>query len=193
MPVLNILSAVLFQLIYLYTYKILAVLLAWLRPCVDSIIKGLSRPVLKVSRIIVPPVNQLLRSKWLNFFSRCTERKIDSFWPKKLGQIFVPPVTNPGSKEKLGQRRSYIASVVWMTLATNVGSTFILWKSSLPCIPTLGWRQNPRSFRPLDVGPTSQQHTSNVSTTMDDVGLKQHLHSTDVGTTSEVSVLQRRS
>ena len=61
----------------------------------------------------------------------------------------------PGSKEKLGQRRSYIASVVGMTLATNVGSTFILWKSSLPCIPTLGWRQNPRSFRPLDVGPTS--------------------------------------
>ena len=33
---------------------------------------------------------------------------------------------NPGSKEKLGQRRSYIASVVGMTLATNVGSTFIL-------------------------------------------------------------------
>ena len=32
----------------------------------------------------------------------------------------------PGSKEKLGQRRSYIASVVGMTLATNVGSTFIL-------------------------------------------------------------------
>ena len=26
---------------------------------------------------------------------------------------------NPGSKEKLGQRRSYIASVVGMTLATN--------------------------------------------------------------------------
>ena len=34
--------------------------------------------------------------------------------------------TYPGSKEKLGQRRSYIASVVGMTLATNVGSTFIL-------------------------------------------------------------------
>ena len=28
--------------------------------------------------------------------------------------------------------------------------------------------------------------TSNVSTTMDDVDLKQHLHSTDVGTTSQV-------
>ena len=43
--------------------------------------------------IIIPPVTQLLRSKWLNFFSRCTERKIESFWPKKLGQILVPPVT----------------------------------------------------------------------------------------------------
>ena len=32
----------------------------------------------------------------------------------------------PGSKAKLGQRRTYIASVVGMTLATNVGSTFIL-------------------------------------------------------------------
>ena len=37
--------------------------------------------------------DSLLRSKWLNFFSRCTERKILSFWPKKLGQISVPPVT----------------------------------------------------------------------------------------------------
>ena len=26
-------------------------------------------------RIIIPPVTQLLRSKWLNFFSRCTARK----------------------------------------------------------------------------------------------------------------------
>ena len=48
---------------------------------------------MKVCRIIAPPVTQLLRSKWLNFFSRCTERKIESFWPKKFGQIFVPPVT----------------------------------------------------------------------------------------------------
>ena len=29
-----------------------------------------------------------------HFFSRCTERKIESFWPKNLGQIFVPPVIN---------------------------------------------------------------------------------------------------
>ena len=69
--------------------------------------------------------------------------------------VLMVTVLIPGSKEKLGQRHSYIASVVGMTLATDVGSTFILWKSSLPCIPTLGWRQNPRSFRPLDVGPTS--------------------------------------
>ena len=38
-------------------------------------------------------VTPLFRSKWLNFFSRCTERKIESFLPKKLGRILVPPVT----------------------------------------------------------------------------------------------------
>ena len=43
-------------------------------------------------RIIIPPVTQLLRSKWLNFFSRSTERK-NSHFDKKLGQILVPPVT----------------------------------------------------------------------------------------------------
>ena len=31
------------------------------------------------SQIIVPPVSELLGSKWLNFFSRCTERKKGSF------------------------------------------------------------------------------------------------------------------
>ena len=41
----------------------------------------------------IPPVTQLFKSKWLNFFSRCTERKIKSFWPKKLCRISVPPVT----------------------------------------------------------------------------------------------------
>ena len=38
-------------------------------------------------RIIIPPVTQLLRSKWLNSFSRCTEKKIESVWLEKLGQI----------------------------------------------------------------------------------------------------------
>ena len=52
-------------------------------------------------------------------------------WPKKdyLLPLWLASFFNaadPGSKEKLGQRRSYIASVVGMTLATNVGSTFIL-------------------------------------------------------------------
>ena len=47
----------------------------------------------KLGQILVPPVTQLLGSKWLNYFSRCTERKIESFWPEKLGQILVPPVT----------------------------------------------------------------------------------------------------
>ena len=52
-----------------------------------------NRPVMKVSRIIVPPVTQLLRSKWLDLFSRGTERKIESFWPKNLGQDFFPSHT----------------------------------------------------------------------------------------------------
>ena len=47
----------------------------------------------KLGQILVPPVTQLFRSKWLNFFYRCTERKIQSSSPKKLGQILVPPVT----------------------------------------------------------------------------------------------------
>ena len=38
-------------------------------------------------RIIIPPVTQLLMSKWLN------SQKIESFWPKRLGQILVLPVT----------------------------------------------------------------------------------------------------
>ena len=45
--------------------------------------------ILEVSRIIV----QLLRWKWLNLFSRCTERKIESFWPKNLVQDFFLSVT----------------------------------------------------------------------------------------------------
>ena len=49
--------------------------------------------ILEVSRIIVPPMTQLLKSKWLNLFSRCTERKIESFWPKNLGQDFFLSVT----------------------------------------------------------------------------------------------------
>ena len=31
-----------------------------------------------MGRILVPPVTQLIRSKWLNFFSLCTERKKNS-------------------------------------------------------------------------------------------------------------------
>ena len=42
---------------------------------------------------------QLFRSKWLKFLYWCTERKIESFWPKKLCQILVPPLTQVlGSK-----------------------------------------------------------------------------------------------
>ena len=40
-----------FQIIYLYTYKTLVVLLDWLRPCVDSTIQGFSRPVMKVGNL----------------------------------------------------------------------------------------------------------------------------------------------
>ena len=47
----------------------------------------------KLGQILVPPVTQLLGSKWLKYFSRCIERKIELFWPKKLGKILVPPVT----------------------------------------------------------------------------------------------------
>ena len=46
-----------------------------------------------MGQFLVPPVTQLLGSKWLKYFSRRTERKIESFWPKKLGQILVPTVT----------------------------------------------------------------------------------------------------
>ena len=46
-----------------------------------------------MGQILVLPVTQLLGSKWLNYFSRCTEREIESFWPTKLSQILVPPVT----------------------------------------------------------------------------------------------------
>ena len=35
---------------------------------------------------------QWLNFLWLNFFYRCTDRKIESFWHKNLGQILVPPV-----------------------------------------------------------------------------------------------------
>ena len=34
-----------------------------------------------------------IRSKWLNFFYRSTDRKIESFYPKKLSQILILPVT----------------------------------------------------------------------------------------------------
>ena len=52
-----------------------------------------------MGQILVPPAPQLLGLKWLNYFSRCTEQKIESFWPKKLCQILVPPMTQVlGSK-----------------------------------------------------------------------------------------------
>ena len=41
----------------------------------------------KLGQILVPPVTQLLRSKLLNTFSWCTERKIELFWPKKLSSL----------------------------------------------------------------------------------------------------------
>ena len=59
----------------------------------------------KLGQFLVPPVTQLLGSKWLKYFSRRTERKIESFWPKKLGQILVPPVT-----QLLGSKRLNIFS-----------------------------------------------------------------------------------
>ena len=40
-----------------------------------------------LGRIIISPVTQLLRSTCLIFFSWCTERKIESFWPKKLWHL----------------------------------------------------------------------------------------------------------
>ena len=46
-----------------------------------------------MGQILVPPATQLSGLKWLNYFSRCTEQKIESFWPKKLCQILVPTVT----------------------------------------------------------------------------------------------------
>ena len=53
--------------IRLYIYILLKLwsscLLDCLMPSVDSIIQGFSRPVMKVGRIIVPPVIQLFRSK----------------------------------------------------------------------------------------------------------------------------------
>ena len=88
--------------IYLYTYKTLITLIVWLIEAVRSnpgygmatlIYNNLLNLILEVSRIIVPPVTQLLRSKWLNLFSRCTERKNESFWPKILGQDFFLSVT----------------------------------------------------------------------------------------------------
>ena len=39
-------------------------------------------------RIIISPVTQLLRSKWLNFFSRFRERKNWVIWTKKFGSNF---------------------------------------------------------------------------------------------------------
>ena len=50
--------------------------------------------------IIIPPVTQLLRSKWLKFFYRCTERKMSHFDLKS--QFLVPPVT-----QLLGSNFSY--------------------------------------------------------------------------------------
>ena len=49
----------------LYTYKTLVILLNCLLEAVriDSEIQGYSRPVMKFGRIIVLPMNQLLRSK----------------------------------------------------------------------------------------------------------------------------------
>ena len=50
-----------------------------------------SRPVMKVSRIIVSPV-KLLRSKWLSFPSVHEAKKLSHIDLKNLGQIFVLPV-----------------------------------------------------------------------------------------------------
>ena len=43
----------------------------------------------KLGRILVPPVTQLLRSKWLNFFSWCTERKSNHFDLKRWVEFLL--------------------------------------------------------------------------------------------------------
>ena len=90
------------QNIYIATYKTLITLIVCMFEAVRTnswygmatlIYNNLLNLILEVSRIIVPPVTQLLKSKWLNLFSRCTERKIESFWPKNLGQDIFLSVT----------------------------------------------------------------------------------------------------
>ena len=54
--------------IYLYTYKTLVVLLACLRPCVDSIIQGFSRPVMKVCNLdTITLINKFYYSRLVFF------------------------------------------------------------------------------------------------------------------------------
>ena len=47
----------------------------------------------KFGQILVPPVTQLFRSKWLNFSIGALRENFESFYPKKLSQILIPPVT----------------------------------------------------------------------------------------------------
>ena len=45
-----------------------------------------------LDQILVPPVIQFFRSKWLIFSLGAQSEKIESFWLKNLGQILVTPV-----------------------------------------------------------------------------------------------------
>ena len=58
-----------------------------------------------------------------HFFSQCTKRKNESFWPKNLGQILIPPVI-----QFLGQNDSFFLSVHeaknWVVLTQKFWSNF---------------------------------------------------------------------
>ena len=159
-------------------------LIDWLRPCVDSIIQGFSRPVMKVGRIIYSSAsnstfkvkflfgqwlnflgqndsilslgalreklshfdlkswvkfffasNSTFRSKWLIFFSRCTERKIESFWPKKLGQIFVPPVFNFSGQILVPPVQFQMLVKFGLNLTQRVTGSLVLYKDQERALP----------------------------------------------------------
>ena len=74
----------------------------------------------KNTRLLGLNNTRLFRSKWLNFFHRCTERKIESFWPKMLSHLsWVETKTfRLNWKKKLNSRDSLFRSK-WLNFSLS--------------------------------------------------------------------------
>ena len=110
-----------------HTYKTLVVFLDWLRPCVDSIIQGFSRPVMKVSNLdTIHLINKFYYSR-LVFFDRMSSTK------GKLKNSCIPykSLIQNGYIYSIYSQNSISIKLVIYCIVTGQSSTWIMFPLEL--------------------------------------------------------------